>query len=268
MTVRDPNDDKYVATTPNAVKKGDQNTAVIGPARVQDEEETQQQIDKGVAQASFTSSVLQGKVKLGQLAPDYWHTSKYLTGTTLNSTYTFTDSGLLYPILVTETSTIDAMAIYVVTGTATVFQNEQAMRLGIYNEVDGLPFLLLMETNEFNPANGSIPNNTFHIEEFGASLELRPGRYWLARRRKNNSIGASGTLARAHGRTIHKTGFIVHSILSTNIASEDGGFYFNWADGTTSLPAVFDINDYTAGHPPYVADTARPEIYLRAVENA
>lgn len=269
MTVRDPNYSKYVDTDRDAVKRGDQNRAVIGPARLEDEEETQQQIDKGIAQASFTSTVLQGNISLGKLTPGYWHTSKYLTGDNKNPTYTSRDSGFLYPFLITETSTIDALAIYVVDGLALLDTASQAMRLGIYNEVDGLPFLLLMETDEFNPADGSIPDNTFHVEEFGAELELKPGRYWLARKRKYNVIEISfGGNARARGRDIHKGTLLIENPIATTIAGGAGGIRIAWnGDGFTSLPAIFDVNDYDSSisGPPSVTDIARPEIYMRAV---
>lgn len=266
MTVRDPNYGKYVSTDPSGVKKGDQNKAVIGPARLQDEEEVQQQVDKGIAATQFSTNLAQGNVRLGQLTPDFWHTSKYLSGATANGVYGFTHSGLLYPFFVGQKSYIDALAIYVVDGLAGVDTTKHAMRLGIYNELDGLPYLLLTETEEFNPADGSIADNTFHVEELGAVFTLNPGRYWLARKRKYNSVGSSsGNNASAHTRAMNRGVLEIDSSF-IGTTSRYGGINMAWPnDGFTSMPAIFDINDYTPGIPPTPADTARPEIYVRAV---
>lgn len=265
MTVRDPNYGKYVSTDPNGVRKGDQNRVLIGPARLQDEEETQQQVDKGISSTQFSTNLSRADVSLGKLTPGFWHTSKYLSGNTQNGTYGFLDSGMLYPFFVGEKSYIDALAIYVVDGLAGVDTAKQAMRLGIYNELDGLPFLLLAETEEFNPADGSIPDNTFHVEELGAVFTLNPGRYWLARKRKYNSIGSAfGNNARAHSRELERGTLIIRPPSPSQL--EKGGIHMPWPnEGFTNMPAVFDINDYSIGSLPTTSNNAWPEIYVRAV---
>lgn len=265
MTIQDPNTGRYVNTDRDAVKRGDQNFAVIGPARLETEEEVQQQVDKGISSTVFNASVSGGKVTLGSFAPGYWHTSKYLSGSTVNGNYgSFQHSGLLYPIFIGQTSSVDALAIYVVSGLAGTDTTKQAMRMGIYNEVNGLPYLLIAETNEFNPADGSIADNTFYVESLGATYELAPGRYWLARKRKYNAIGAISP-ARAHGRRIDKGTLAVQPTLIGSTTFY-GGIEIAWTnDGFTNMPAVFDIADYASGTLPQTSDIARPEIYVRAV---
>lgn len=262
MPNNDANDNKYVNTDPNGVKKGDQNKAVIGPARLSVEEETQQQIDKGINSSYIANINVSGTdTKLGRLAPTYYHTSEYFGSGTYQPVYGGT-YGFMYPVFVGEASAIDGLAVFVEDGlTSVTYQAYYDTRLGIYDEVKGMPTNLLVETNEFNWGNGSITSNTLHVETIPTTV-LKAGRYWLAFKKKAN---APDTGCRLWGRNMTSgTGPYTEAMLVADGAGM--GWEVPWNDGLstpTNFPIVFDFNDMKTGFTVVKADKV-PEIFMRA----
>lgn len=122
------------------------------------------------------------------LASGYWYQPDG-TGS-LNANAFAHGSGYAVPFFIYDTSQIDAIGIVVTDGTAGGVANPgnyYRTRLGIYAEYQGVPRFLVTQTAQFSYGDGSIPNNTFYIDNTIGQVLLTPGRYWLVFRRSSNA---------------------------------------------------------------------------------
>jgi hypothetical protein len=95
----------------------------------------------------------------------------YKTGISASSTITVTHQRVYYtPIYIPETTTIDRLAIRTVAS----FSGSSTVRLGIYNNTNGLPSTVLLDGGTVS----ATAANT--IYEITISQSLNAGFYWLA----------------------------------------------------------------------------------------
>jgi hypothetical protein len=180
VTVQDPNTGRYVNTDPNGVKRGDQNFAAIGPARLSSEEETQQQIDKGIPPANIVNidlgTAVQSPSIFGQFQPDYWYSSEHveslLTLPTNNRTY-------WYSFTVTVTATLAELRIETPIGSAAANAGQpgNGIQVALYASELGLPAVKLFESSLYDMS--SIPSGPLGYTDIPVDLTLPGGKYWI-----------------------------------------------------------------------------------------
>ncbi len=183
-------------------------------------------------------------------------------------------SGYAVPFFVYSNSIIDAIGIVVTDGTAggvTSPGNYYRTRLGIYDEVAGVPTNLVAQTEQFSYGDGTIANNTFHILTLTPAATLIPGRYWLVFRRSSTANLANPAYVRfrdgATSGTPMKGPFTANRIVSgTPFAnSEDAiGWSMDFVAGSTGPGVDFQM-DATLNFFAYAQgpSNAVPDMWIR-----
>jgi hypothetical protein len=255
---------KYVNTGKDSVKRGDQNTAIIGPARLSAEEESEQTVDRGVSAANIINIPASASTKLGRFAPGYWYQPDG-TGSAVNNAFPHS-SGYAIPFMVYEASIIDAIGMVVSDGTAggvTGPGDYYRTRIGIYSEVEGIPTNLVVQTAQFSYGDGTIPNGTLYKDTSIAATVLIPGRYWLVFRRSSNANLANPAYPRFRdgftSGTVLKGPFTEANTIVT-ATPQSIGYSMDFVAGSTgpgvdfSMDPVLDFWTYVVNPTRYVPD--------------
>jgi hypothetical protein len=179
VTVQDPNTGRYVNTDPNGVKRGDQNFAAIGPARLSSEEETQQQIDKGIPPANIVNidlgEVTQGASVFGEFHPSFWYTQQQL-GTAVGDGVV--NKFYANSLLVTVENTLSNFNFYLYANgnqPAMVGNPYVQIQFAVYSSLYGLPYVKLYESSIYDLA--TISTGTYTTVP--VDILLPPGKYWI-----------------------------------------------------------------------------------------
>jgi hypothetical protein len=131
------------------------------------------------------------------------------------------------PILISETTTFDRIAIRTASTTWTA-PNTATIRLGIFNDNNGFPSTVALDAGTVNP---SANNTTYEIT---INQTLSPGIYWLA----FNIISSSNTGSYLGNTLTSFNNMPVGKILSGTIRSIVAFTYTqNTTNGFTSAPA-------------------------------
>lgn len=178
MTTQDRNTGRYVNTDSDAVKRGDQNFAVIGPARLSSEEETQQQIDKGIPPANIVNIDLgetgQTVSPYGEFYPGYYYGQQNTTGSVNNLTAL---NFYLNALFVAKECTLDELALRLVVAAdaSYVGASQVQYQMAIYTSLHGLPYAKIYEGQVFDLA--ALASLSYMRDT--PNLRLPPGKYFI-----------------------------------------------------------------------------------------
>jgi hypothetical protein len=235
------------------VKRGDQNFAAIGPARLSSEEETQQQIDKGIPPANIVNIDLgeigQTVSSYGEFYPGYYYSQQHIALGVSNSTAL---NFYLNALFIAKQCTLAELAIRLVNAadSSYVGASQVQFQMAIYTSLYGLPYAKIYEGQVFDMATLT----TLSYMRDTPNIVLPPGKYFVGAA-TGGGTPLSGPLQTPILRYRSMANSLIHNWGFLDKAATNPGSGAGSTDLATSLFTNATLpSPYTAGSLPDIID--------------
>lgn len=275
MTVQDPSTGRYVNTDRNAVKRGDQNFAVIGPARLSSEEETQQQIDKGIPPANIVNIDLgesgQTVNEYGEFHPNLWYTQQNIG---INVALDCPNDFIMNSLFASRDFVLNEFVFLLnFGGDASLIGSSQVQfQIGLYTSLYGLPHVKIFESSVYDLATISSGTRI----RVPITLPLSAGKYFVVaatgggadlpsipqRPIMYHRTNMSGTIFNPAGRAINSSNPSTSSgigISEFTLGVDNSTLPSPYVAG--AMPNIIDFTDSTV-RSAFLAYSYFPDIYM------